>query len=101
MKANIENLVKVVAMCAKAHNVTFEDLSKEDDRIDVHSDSAPVLFDMMMIADAFFTCGSEGVAVKLWGYTTILYPMDEYWRDEVDMDILSLALPYGALDNME
>ena len=95
MKANIQNLKKVLGICAKAHNCDFDDYSDEGQLL-VGSETPATICDVHMILDAFF--GHHNAAENSgWGSITIWLDssMDGSCRD-VDMTTLALALPYGT-----
>ena len=70
MKANIENLKKVLKLCAEAHNnCEFADW-EEEGQLGIKSESVPLVADVRMILDAFFGAGTHDISVE-WGYTTI------------------------------
>lgn len=96
MKATVENLIKAVKACAKAHNAEFCDWSDGDDQLGVKSESVPVVADIRMIAQAFG--GGHGAVEVGWGYTTVY--IDALVIDpEVDVDekTLAMALPKGTV----
>ena len=96
MKANIENLIKAVKLCAEAHKAEFCDWS-EDGQLGIKSDSVATLADVKMICDAFFGKGNHDVETD-WGYTTIW--LGEDFLDEVNEFTLSMALPSGWMNRL-
>lgn len=91
MKANIENLKKVLKLCAEAHNnCEFADW-EEEGQLGIKSESVPLVADVKMILDAFFGAGTHDISVE-WGYTTIW--LGEEFLDEVNEYALNLALPH-------
>lgn len=94
MKANITNLKKVLRICAGAHKCKFEDWSSEG-QLGVNSETPGTICDVQMILDAFF--GNHDAAEVSYGYVVVW--LDESMvrnRKEVDMRLLSLALPYDT-----
>lgn len=94
MKANITNLKKVLRICAKAHNCRFSDYSCEGQLL-VGSMTPGTICDVQMILDAFF--GNHDAVETGWGSVTVW--LDSSMRgnkNEVDMDLLAMALPYGT-----
>lgn len=91
MKANLTNLRKVLKACAKAHNTTFADWSKEGHLI-LKSDTIPTLSDVRMIAEAFF--GRTDMVETDWGWTIVWL---EEFSGEVNMSLCAMALPYGTI----
>ena len=96
MKANVENLKKALQLCAEAHKVEFCDWSDEG-QLALKSEDVPVLSDVKMIAEAFYGYGNTDVETD-WGYTTLWIHSD--FLEEVDEDVLSLALPNGWIDRL-
>lgn len=94
MKATIENLERVLRICAEAHNCDFEDWS-EDGQFGLHSETPATICDVQMILDAFY--GNHDAAEPGYGYVNIwLYASMNDAEREVDMPTLQLALPYGT-----
>ena len=94
MKANLENLVSAMKKCAEAHKAKFFDYSAED-QLCIDSDTVPTVADVRMIASAFF--GSADVETD-WGFTTLWI---HEFKENVCMEQLRMALPYGAVDKFE
>lgn len=94
MKANLENLISAMKKCAEAHNANLLDYSAED-QLCIDSDTVPTVADVRMIASAFF--GSADVETD-WGFTTLWI---HEFKENVCMEQLRMALPYGAVDKFE
>ena len=92
MKANFENLTKVMEFCANAHNVAFGNTTKTNGTnvIFVWGDTIPIRTDVRLIAEAFFghhDCVSSPIPMA-----TIC--IEDNFLDEVDMHLLEYALPH-------
>lgn len=94
MKANITNLKKVLRICAKAHNATFHDWSGEG-QVSVESETPGTICDVELVLDAFY--GRHDMIEVGYGHTMVwLEEMMRGNRNEVDMDLCLMALPYGT-----
>ena len=94
MKPSNELLKKALAACAEAHHSDFCDWSEEELHVAIHSETVPVIADVRMICEAFY--GKASMVEADWGYTTV-YLDEAPFLDEVNEELLHLALPYGTV----
>lgn len=95
MKANLTNLRKALKACAKAHNVEYH-WWRDDQQITLQSESVPVVSDVRQIVEAFYGSASGIVEVN-YGYTIVWEDIFMNTKDEVNEQLLYLALPYGTV----
>lgn len=97
MKANVDNLVKAMELCAESHHCTcihYEDF----EQIALTEQSVPLHADVSTIAEAFLQDTFNVVEFE-HGYTSLYYTKDNF-LDDVDTETLAMALPTGWLDRM-
>ena len=96
MKATIKNLKKALRESAEAHNVEYKNWSDEG-QIGIHSESIPVVADVKMILESFYGERCSDLYETGYGYTTVyLYDFMDDESREVDLTLLTMALPYDC-----
>ena len=96
MKANIANLKKALKACADAHKVEYH-WWKNDGQITLKGETLPVLADVRMIVEAFYGKATVDMFVEQnWGYTIVWLDAGLNTKQDVDEQLLSLALPFDT-----
>lgn len=105
----VENVITALRATAKAHNAEFEDWTDEG-QVGIAKECVPVFADVQSILCAFYkpeyTLPDMG-----YGYITAYIYGDECYNDdtedyenpfldEVDVETLALALPYGEVEKI-
>lgn len=86
-----DRIKRAIARCAEAHHCEYTDMGKE---VLVKGDSPALICDLKLIARAFFGRETPVWIETTWRFTTVVLIYD--FLDEVDEDLLRLALPYGT-----
>ena len=101
MEKNLENVIKVLKMRENENvKLSVYDENEYDIQVSFNGTSVPLVSDIRGILGCFFTNVYSIVHVEnSWGFTEIYLSDGNFSKGKVDMDNLSMFLPFGALDN--
>ncbi len=88
-------LFVAMKICAEAHNAELADW-RDEGQVAINSESVPVMSDVWNICDAIFKNGHEDAVEVGWGYTNVYLDAPGGFLDEINMELLLMALPYGT-----
>lgn len=92
MKANVENLIKVIELSAKAKRVN---MTINDCQIVIQSDSPATICDIQGIVEAF--TGSVDAVESGYGYTIVDLEEIEF-QDKVNNEEVAMYIPLGWME---
>lgn len=99
---SIENVAK--ALTARASNSNHKSMLYDEDKLDIQfsifDTSVPLVCDVKGILSAFYENAGNIIDVDYgWGYTAI-YLSEGEPKENVDMECLSMYLPFGMLEKL-
>ena len=103
MKKNLENVIKVLKIRENENvKLSVYDENENDIQVSFNSTSVPLVSDVMGILRCFFTNANEIVNVnRSWGFTEVYLSDGNFSKGKVDTDLLSMFVPFGALNSIK